>query len=460
MDELKRPLIETNIGALNFRGISLHATRYALWSKSTCGEPTEFPVSFIMPSFKFSASFKPSLARFYRDLKKHPGSEYSISSSPGIFNPQEINIISISTQSSANDDLSLPLIHCTTLDKSHYELVLESISNKIESFETAEILTVLDLCVPFFTYSMQVNLLSLSLHLVYPSINFQLQQINNLKLVSTTLCQSLAKKEKRDFLAGFMAVDAKMRLLPLRFNDKNIVKYPLVGVWATGCKDDLTRDGRLWALFVRFIETVSVKERISLNPTAGSFIFTNFSSKITFFEVSFLGKPAWKVLSRKLDSVSGEVSFGDEGFYSNFRNLREKKSFTASTTSSEGRDSRVRASFESSSTEKMILKQNEKLRSLEKQINLLQHALSEPKLVNAETNTTSYFKESNRLSARRLRNEVTTSVERFQGNPLRNSCNVQIRTGFVDGTINVPKIIYKPDSESEDEFYGELNQHF
>ena len=460
MDELKRPQKESNSGALVFRGISMHATRYALWPKSTCGEPTEFPVSCLLPSFKFSASFKSSLARFYRDLKKHPERQYSISSSPGLFNPQEIDLISVIRHSPANDNLSLPLIQSTTLDKSHYESVLQSISSKIDNFEEFELLTAQDLCISFFTYSMQVNVLSLSVHLVFPSVNFQMQPISSLKLVSTSLCQSLAKREIRECSAGFLAVDAKLRLLPLRFNDKNIVKYPLVGVWATGCKDNLTMDDRLWALFVRFVETVSVKERISLNPAAGSFIFTNFASKITFFEISFLGKPAWKVLSRRLDSATGEVSLRDEGFYSNFRNSKGKKSFTASTTSSEGRYSRLRASFESNSTEKMILKQNEKLRSLEKQINLLQHALSEPKLVNAETNTTSYFKESNRISARRLSNEIRTSVEGFHGNPLRNSCNAEIRTRFVDSTINVPKIIYKPDSESEDECYGELNQHF
>jgi hypothetical protein len=460
MDEVKRPQKDSSSGALVFKSISLHATRYTLWSKTSTGEPTEFLVSSIIPCFKLSNSFKNSLQRFFRDLKKHPSSSPVVSASPALFNPQEIDLITVTSLPTSSNDLFFPLIQSQSFDKSHYESAIEKISSKVENFEEFEVLTVLDLCIPFFTFQVQGNALKLLMHLVLPSVSFNMQPISSLKLVSTSLCQNLAKKERRDFSAGFMAVDAKMRLLPLKLADKNVLKYPLVGVWATGCRDDFAKDGNLWALFVRFVETVSVKERISLNPPAGSFIFTNFAQKIMFYEITFNGKPAWKVISKAVSASAAEVRFGDDGNFGYFRSLREKKSFTASTTSSEGRYSRVRGSFESSSTEKMIMKQNEKLRSLEKQINLLQHALSEPKLVNAETNTTSYFKDSNRISTRRLSNEIRTSVEGFRGNPLRNSCNVEIRHAFVDGTINVPKIIYKPDSESDEELSLELNQHF
>jgi len=258
-------------------------------------------------------------------------------------------------------------------------------------------------------------------------------------------------------------LDQKKRVFPLKFTDKHILRYPLVGVWAAGCKEEVHKSGQIWAAFVRFIESKSISERISPNPSTGTFLFTYFSPKPQFYEISINGKSIWKVLNRQIKPDCYEVNFTEEEKFVNLRFSREKKSLTASTSSSEGRYSRVRQSFESASTEKMILKQNIMLKNLEKQINELQHALSEPKLVNAETNTTSYFQEeqscSARIGSRRLSTGIRESIESFKSNPLRSSCNIEIHACRVDSTISMPKIIYKPDSDSDEEFSLELHQY-
>ena len=91
----------------------------------------------------------------------------------------------------------------------------------------------------------------------------------------------------------------------------------------------------------------------------------------------------------------------------------------------------------------------------------MQHALSESRLVNAETNTSTHFqnKQSEFGTDRERRQGLATNESmEFIGrsNPLRSSCNIPCLGLHSDSTITVPRIIYKSDSESggEDIEYG------
>ena len=104
----------------------------------------------------------------------------------------------------------------------------------------------------------------------------------------------------------------------------------------------------------------------------------------------------------------------------------------------------------------MILKQNLMLKSLEKQINDLQHVLTDSQLINAETNTTNYFnlKESqgencSYLKGNRRRNENHDYTRMIS--TMRNSCFADFGRSLPDTTIDIPKIIYVSDNESCDE---------
>ena len=466
MDKVKSSHREENKGSLFFKSISLQATRGTFWPRSPIGPITELPISSIIPVFRLSNAFKQSLQRLYKDQLKYQSQPYSVVAAPALFSAREIDLLSISpTVRSTHEELLIPLIHSASLEIDNYEDILHKISRKVENFSELEILEPQHLCVPLFQYQISGNIMKIVLHLIIPSISFIFQPISNLKLVSTPLCQALTKKEpgENNLQIGFLTLDQKKRVFPLKFTDKYILRYPLVGVWAAGCKEEVHKSGQIWAAFVRFIESKSINERISPNPSTGTFLFTYFSPKPQFYEISINGKSIWKVLNRQIKPDCYEVNFNEEEKFVNLRFSREKKNLTASTSSSEGLYSRVRKSFESASTEKMILKQNIMLKNLEKQINELQHALSEPKLVNAGTNTTSYFQEdqncSARIGSRRLSTGNRESIESFKSNPLRSSCNIEIHACRVDSTINMPKIIYKPDSDSDEEFSLELHQY-
>ena len=199
-----------------------------------------------------------------------------------------------------------------------------------------------------------------------------------------------------------------------------------------------------------------LRDKISLNPDIDSFLLIYFSPKPQFYQISTNEKAFWRIISRKLKPNSSEIQFAKPDKFKECRNRIEKKSLTASTSSSESRYSKNKANIEADCTEKMILKQNLMLKSLEKQINDLQHVLTDSQLINAETNTTNYFnlKESqgencSYLKGNRRRNENHDYTRMIS--TMRNSCFADFGRSLPDTTIDIPKIIYVSDNESCDE---------
>lgn len=459
MEEHKRPRKEDLVSTVVFKNISLYASRGSLWSRTVTGHHSDCDVANMTPALKISNNFKPSLQRLLKDPSYMLDIDRYIKAISNPLNPSELEFQEIQFFSrTGKNEILIQLLHSEDIDREVFDNILASILNKIDNYEEKEYLSQYDLCVPLIQYYLYKNSLKTYFHLIYPGVSFTFQPIVPIKIVSTPLSLSLTKKENftYKFQTGYVTMDQKKRTLPLKVTDKSILKYPLVGVWATGIRGNLINNPQIWCSFVRFIESQAVHERISPSPSTNTFLFVYFSPKPLFFEVSTLGKSAWKLVSKPMKANSMEVRFTDDDTSHLAHTGREKKSMTASTSSSEGQNSRIRASFESDQTEKMILKHNLMLRNLEKQINDLQNALTEPKFANAETNTTSIFSKS-KDSGIRLNNRRQSAVVRESRdsiplpNPLRSSCNFEMRSTKSDATITVPKIIYKPDSDSDDD---------
>jgi SCL-interrupting locus protein N-terminus len=458
MEDKKRSRSEFLPSIAALRSISLYASKGNLWPRVHTGVLLQTDLSQILPVLKITKNFKRSLECLIKDSSFGHDVEVYVKGVENPCNSIELTLHEIQIFSKVHKGEELiKLVPSQDIERVEYELMLESILFTVDSFDEFRYLEIYDICVPIVQYYPSLQSFSLKFNLLFPSVCLRFQPINPLKLVSTALCINLTKKENfsHKFQTGFLTLDQKRRVLPLKITDTHLFKYPLIGVWVTGIKEDLNLNCLAWAACIRFLESRAIHERISPCPDTNTFLFINFSPKPLFYEISTGSKSCWKIISKSLGPGNDEIKFFEDNALFSSR-TREKKSFTASTSSSDGRYSRFRASFESDSTEKMIIKQNLMLRSLEKQINELQHALSEPKLVNAETNTTSYFNDSQPIAPTKILRRQSTVVRdnievKSKFNPIRSSCNIEPTKNLSDTTITVPKIIYKYDSESCDE---------
>lgn len=463
MEENKRLRRDDFISTVVFKSITLYASRGSLWSRTGVGHRIDCDASNFTPVLKIHSSFKPSLQRLLKDSSYMFDIDRYIKAVSNPLSPSELEFQEIQFFSrTGKDEVLIQLVHSEDIEKKVFDGILEDIMKKIDNYEEKEFLLQYDLCVPLIQYYEYKNSLKTYFHLVYPSVSFSFQQIAGIKIVSTSLSLSLTNKEKYTykFQTGYATMDQKKRILPLKTNDKHIFKYPLVGVWASGIRGDVYQNPLILCSFIRFIESQAVHERISPSPSTNTFLFVYFSPKPYFYEVSTQGKSSWKLVSKPMKANSMYVRFTEDDTSLLAHTGRTKKNMTISTSSSEGKYNKTRTSFESDTTEKMILKHNVMLRNLEKQINDLQNVLSEPRYSNAETNTTSLFNYS-KDSAMRFSNRRQSAVVRESResvpmiNPLQNSCNYETRNMKSDATIAVPRIIYKPDSDSDEDY--ELN---
>lgn len=439
-----------------YRNISLFASRGELWPRVRTGKSFDSDLTKILPVTKLTSEFKKGLQRLIND----PNYSMDID--------RYIRAVEIPTGAFLQDikcfskcekgEHMVKLVNSQAVGVSVYEKILKGVMKKIDTYTENSHLTTNDLCTQYVQCYSKNHSYILKFSLFFPDVTLKFQPLAPLKLVSTSLCISLTRKDipTTNFQSGYLTLDQKRRVLPLLINDAQIFKYPLIGVWVSGNEKEIWNSQLVWAACVRFIESQSVHERISPDPDKNDFLLVHFSPKPVFYEVSTRGKAVWKIVTKQLLKNSSEISFlgkKEEGFV---QRSPGKKSLTASTSPSSGRYSQNRASFETDSTENMILKQNLMLKTLEKQITELQHALSEPKLVHAETNTTNYFNQTQPIISVRVPNRQNTAVHMStefvsKNNPLRNSCNIELKSRISDVTITVPKIIYKSDSESCDE---------
>ena len=452
MEDKKAPRSEV----LLLKNISICASRGNLWPRTFVGPVLETNLEKIIPEFKITQNFKQSLQRFAKE--SNFCAERYVKTVESVGNKAELELNDILFFfNQKNKEHLIKFIQAEELSSAEIESMINTIEYKIDSFNEQEHLDTFDLCIPLIQYFIQNYCLKLKYSLLFPSISFTFQPIAPLKLVSTPLSLSLIKKETFSckFQTGYLTMDQKMRVLPLKSSDKQLLRFPIIGIWATGLKTDINNDSKIWAACIRFLENRHIHERISPSPEKNLFLFVFFSPKPIFYEASS-SNASWKIVSKQKFSNNGIKFWKKKEKKPLNPRIREKKSLTASTSSSESRFSRIPSSFEVENTEKMIWKQNLMLKSLEKQINELQHALSEPKLVNAETNTTNYFASNKpgRLNTRRQSDIARESSDSaLNNNILRSSCKIDRIGLFNDATIHVPKIIYNPDSDDEESLF-------
>jgi hypothetical protein len=376
-----------------FRNITINASRGSLWARTVAGKPLETKESLMCPSLKVSPSLKTSLQQFVKDLSFNFDIEryIKVDIKPAPLLEIELREVKLFGQIEKRESL-VRFVKGTKVENNEFETILQNVLGKIESFDQEELLDSYDLCVPVIQYQTTRNKLKLTAHMLFPSVSLVFQPIAPIKIVSTSLTQSLTERERFSycFQTGFLSLDQKKRVFPIKTTDKQRIKSPLIGIWATGINGVINQSTLLWAACIRFIESQQIEGKISPNPSTNTFLLIYFAPRPTFFEVSTNGCSGWQIISQPLRFSASNVRFFEEESQELILRSSEKKSLTASTSSSEAKSSQMR-SFENEATETMIIKHNLMLKSLEQQIKELQNVLSEPKFANAETNTTSHF---------------------------------------------------------------------
>jgi hypothetical protein len=199
------------------------------------------------------------------------------------------------------------------------DLLWNEVLRKINAYEDDQPLEPLDVVTSALVFSADSQQLTFKCDLIYPTASFNFIPISPLKIVSSPLSLKLAKRSTKaaKFQTGFLTLDLNQRLLPLLLSDPLAQKYPLVGIWVTNIPRSSQSSPSsfmhplVWSACVRFVQTSSVKEKISPDPEQYSFLCVHFSTKPKFFEVSASEEIVWKVAS-----CSSQVNRQEGGYFS------------------------------------------------------------------------------------------------------------------------------------------------
>ena len=115
----------------------------------------------------------------------------------------------------------------------HEEKLLENFLQSLEKLVSrGQKVEILDLCrtMIIFTKDRIAQKLLLRFEILFPYINLLFSPISSIKLVSSTLTKSLISNENSGFQNGFITMDQNSRAVPLDFDDKLVLKYPIVGI--------------------------------------------------------------------------------------------------------------------------------------------------------------------------------------------------------------------------------------
>lgn len=198
------------------------------------------------------------------------------------------------------------------------DILWNEVLETIDAYDDDRPLEPLDVVRAALVFSADSLRLIFKSDLIYPTASFCFTPIAPLKIVSSPLSLKLAKRSSKvaKFQTGFLTLDLNQRLLPLLLSDPLAQKYPLVGIWVTDIpRSNQTNAGSLmhplvWSACVRFVQTRSVKEKISPDPEQYSFLCVHFSTKPKFFEVSAADEISWKVAS-----FSSQVERQEGGYF-------------------------------------------------------------------------------------------------------------------------------------------------
>ena len=199
---------------------------------------------------------------------------------------------------------------------SHEDKLLENFMQSMEKIIARhQKIEVLDICRTVIMYAVERNSQKLLLRceILYPHANLLFSPISSLKLVSSTLTKKLIQLQGCPFLNGFLTMDQNSRVVPLDFEDRLVLQYPVVGIWVKGIpqtnnsvKSINLIHPLVWAACIQYILYTGFKEKVSPNPSTCTFLFIDFSAKPKFYEVTCQKAPAWKTsfFSTELPSES------------------------------------------------------------------------------------------------------------------------------------------------------------
>lgn len=302
------------------------ATRSSLWTRQATGKSSVLRVSTMVPQVKLTSEVQQALWRLSQGLDSRSSKTAYLAGK----------------KYSANHFLSVKVTECVmrkptdhdftaktfprqlnspdrlTVKTWELEELWNDVLDKIDAYDDDRPLEPLDVVTAALVCCADNQQLKFKCDLIYPTASFNFTPISPLKIVSSPLSLKLAKKSVKvgKFQTGFLTLDLNQRLLPLLLSDPMVQKYPLVGIWVT----NIPRSSQpspsslmhplVWSACVRFIQTRSVKEKISPDPELYSFLCVHFSTKPKFFEVSSTDEISWQVAS-----VSSQVSRQEEGYF-------------------------------------------------------------------------------------------------------------------------------------------------
>jgi SCL-interrupting locus protein N-terminus len=380
---------------------------------------------------------------------------------------------------------------------SHEEKILENFMQSLEKIlNRRQKVEILDVCrtMIMFAKDKYTNKLLIRCEILFPYINLLFTPISAIKLVSSSLTKKLIHPHCTEFQNGFLTMDQDSRIFPLDFNDKSILKYPIVGIWVKGIPQTNTSSKYsnlvhplVWAACVQFITFNGFKEKISSSLPSPSFLFIDFSVKPKFYEASSQKQPVWKtsLFSTDID-LNTEIC---DSIQINF--LKKDTRFTLklavsdslsyiSQSASNSRSGtppsakppihRMNPTYSSSkdlrpqSYKQIITEQTKLIEKLQAQVHKLQSHVISPKSksyvsspvdsdnfkVTTETNTTFSIYPSNRLKSSK---KITFETDEKIDEGVEEKKHVYVSKGFSHPKTSekIPQINYKSSSESSEE---------
>ena len=242
MEEPKFPRSERQSLPINIKSISLNASRGDLWTQIPIDKAFKSNLQRILPIINLSSNFKQNISRLIKDPNFELDIDRYITGTISYNNNTEISLLDIHSISKINKNEQLiKLIQTPEISRNLFEVMLKNTIKKIDSFDKYENLNVMDLCIPIVQCFKNNSSFSLRFSLFLPMACFIFQQIAPLKILSTPLSISLTRREtfSYKYQSGFLTMDRKRRILPLKANDAQVLKYPLIGIWATGVDTEL-----------------------------------------------------------------------------------------------------------------------------------------------------------------------------------------------------------------------------
>ena len=302
-----RQELDTDLLTTHYKSISFKATTIELWDRTAQGKAIGIRTQSMLPQINLASNITETL--FSSTRQKKVGVCIASKFSPTHYlslNTSEC--MWLESQSLPRADYLIYLkptnINRITDHMLHEDKLLENFMQSLEKIIARhQKIEVLDICRTMIMFAVDKisEKLLIRCEILFPYANLLFTPISQLKLVSSSLTKSLIQNQSSKFLNGFLTMDQNSRVVPLEFDDKMILKYPIVGIWVKGIPqtNSSTKTINLihplvWAACIQFIIYNGLKEKVSPSPQTCTFLFLDFSSKPKFYEASSQKPPAWK----------------------------------------------------------------------------------------------------------------------------------------------------------------------